>query len=681
MNRKVKCKKVICFRRWKRKPWAAFASIGKIIKIGVLCVGYSIILFKNQPLQAQAQTRTSGEISYTMEELIVNTERPTPFQPLVRVVAVIQQKEIERSAVQNIQDLLRYVQGADLRSRGSEGVQADINILGGTFDQTIVMVNGINFTDPQTGHHSLNIPVDISQIERVEILQGPGAWSEGTVAYSGAVNIVTRTPSETALQGSLSGGSFGYFRGAANMQFSSSKTVNSDQLPDKPHLWSVSGQIGGGYNRSDGYSYNTDFDITNIYTNISVNNRSGHSFNLQAGYQQKAFGANSFYSADYPEQFEKTKTFLSSLQYLRQTEKWQLSATLYHRRFYDRFELFRYEPAEWYDGHNYHQNDIAGVSVKGAYRWGKAGTTVIGAEWRSEHIYSNQLGTPIERPRRAPFEDGIEYTHSTGRDIQSVYIRHILQLERWRFTAGTIYGNNRLYAGLNAAYSLTPYLELNGWINNSYRNPTFTDLFYKSPNQNGNVDLRPEEAVAGRIGVRYTKYNLRASLSGYYRYGYRIIDWVRETGRDEYRAGNITNVISSGIEIDLTYLIDTRFINTIGLSYTYADVNKRSGNMHSLYATDFLRHKALLSLDHNICPKLSAKWNLSFQKREGSYPGKNGAEIPYDSFLLADLKIIWEGGKFKPFAEVTNLFDTDYLYLGNLPQPGRWIKAGVNFSL
>jgi len=661
-----------------QKPRAAFASIGKIVKIGVLCVGYSIIVFKNQPLQAQAQTRTGGEISYVMEELIVNTERPTPFQPLVRVVAVIQQQEIERSAVQNIQDLLRYVQGADLRSRGSEGVQADINILGGTFDQTIVMVNGINFTDPQTGHHSLNLPIDILQIERIEILQGPGAWSEGTIAYSGAVNIITRTPSKTGVQTTLSGGSFGYFRGAANLQFSG----KAEHPPsDKTSLWSVSGQIGGGYNHSDGYSQNTDFDIANVYTNISINNRNGHAFNLQAGYQQKAFGANSFYSTDYPEQFEKTKTFLSSLQYLWQTTKWQLSATLYHRRLYDRFELFRYEPASWYQGHNYHQNDIAGISVKAAYRWKKAGTSVVGAEWRSEHIYSNQLGTPIDKPKRAPFEDGVEYTNSIGRDIPSVYIRHILQLNRWRFTAGTMYGNNRLYAGVNLAYSLNPYLELNGWVNNSYRNPTFTDLFYKSPNQNGNINLKPEEAVAGRIALRYTKHNLRASLAGYYRYGYRIIDWVREPGKEEYQANNITNVISNGIEFGLTYMINTRFINTISLSYTYTDVNKTSGNLHSLYATDFLRHNALLSIDHNLFSKLSAKWNLSFQKREGSYPDKTGAEIAYSPFLLTDLKIIWNGGKFNPFAEVTNLFDSDYLYLGNLPQPGRWIKAGVNFVL
>ena len=79
------------------------------------------------------------------------------------------QAEIEQAAVNNLPDLLRYLQGTDLRTRGGEGVQSDLNILGGTFDQTMVMINGVNFTDPQTGHHSLNLPVEISQIERIEI--------------------------------------------------------------------------------------------------------------------------------------------------------------------------------------------------------------------------------------------------------------------------------------------------------------------------------------------------------------------------------------------------------------------------------------------------------------------------------------------------------------------------------
>ena len=333
---------------------------------------------------------------------MISIERPAPFQPLVRVVAVIRKADIERAAVNNLQDLLKYVQGVDIRSRGSEGVQADINILGGTFDQTMVMINGINFTDPQTGHHSLNIPVTISQIERVEVLQGPGAWSEGSVAYSGAINIVTKDPSfkgnaSSGLsgEGSLSGGSYGYFRGEAGIGFNTGKGSSRG--------WSVSGIAGGDYSRSDGYTTNTDFNILNIYSSVTLKSGSEHSVKFQAGYQDKAFGANSFYTIAYPEQFEKTRLFLSSAQYLFESKSWQISASAYQRRHFDRFELFRYESPSWYKGHNYHMNDIAGVSAKVAHRWGAAGTSVIGADFRYEHIYSTVLGDPLDINRPVPF--------------------------------------------------------------------------------------------------------------------------------------------------------------------------------------------------------------------------------------------------------------------------------------
>lgn len=663
--------KPICFKRWKRTPWAAFASLGKVIKIGVLSVTYSILVMNGQPLLAQSNQKSGNDTIRALEELIINTERPTPFQPLVRVVAVIQQAEIERAAVNNLPDLLRYLQGTDLRTRGGEGVQSDLNILGGTFDQTMVMINGVNFTDPQTGHHSLNLPVEISQIERIEILHGPGAWSEGSVAYAGAINIITKSPRKTGASLSLSGGSFGYFKGDANLQYAK-----------KSGLWNLSAQAGGSYGRSDGYAENTDFDILNLYTSIVAAKGSKHTIAAQAGYQHKAFGANSFYTAAYPEQFEETSLWLSSLQYTYRSGNWQIKAMAYHRRHFDRFELFRYEAAPWYKGHNYHRSDVAGADIQAARRWGKAGTTLIGAGYRFENIYSTVLGDPIEGESGHFSPEGIQYTRSKSRQTPSAYAKHILQLEKWRFTAGMLVAENmRIYGGASAAYSISPYLEANMWVNNSFRKPTFTDLYYKSPNQTGNMNLKPEEAVSGQLGLRYTKSGLKASLSGFYRYGFSIIDWTRASGSDQWQASNITNVITAGFEVSAARTWTNSFMNSAGVTYAYLDVSKKTDGLLSLYATDFLRHKATAFADHKIIGKLSARWDLSFQKREGTWLGPNSAEVPYKSFALADVKIVWSEPKWRVSVEATNLFGTDYLYLGNLPQPGRWIKAGLTLSL
>jgi len=641
-----------------------------------------MMIINNQVAFGQTVTKNSKDSVRTLEELIITTELPTPFQPLVRVIAVFQKQDIEKAAVQNITDLLRLIQGADVRSRGGEGVQADINILGGTFDQTMVMINGINFTDPQTGHHSLNIPVEISQIERIEILQGPGAWSNGSVAYSGAINIITKNASKSEAAISISGGSFGYFKGNSNIVFASK---------DLYKQWKISGQVGGGYSRSDGYTDNTDFKITNMFSNVEIANKKGHSIAFQAGFQSKDFGANSFYTIAYPQQFESTKLFLSSIQYQYQNGHWQIKASLYQRKHLDRFELFRYESPAWYAGHNYHQNDILGFNTQAAYRWGKAGTSIIGADYRFEHIYSTVLGDAITGEKPVPFEEGIEYNKAKGREIPSLYLKHLIQLEKWRFTAGFMLSDTynsagssygaRLYAGLAAAFQINPYLEANSWLNNSYRNPTFTDLYYKSPTQTGNMDLKPEEAIAAQIGLKLTKSNIRASLSTFYRYGYRIIDWTRASGSDQWQASNITDIRSAGIELNAAYNWKESWINQAGISYAYLNVAKESGAIHSLYATDYLKHKATLFINHQIISKLSARWDISFQKRNGTYLGSGNIEIPYKSFTLVDVKLIWSEKGYKVFLEATNLLNTDYLYIGNLPQPGRWVKAGINIIL
>ncbi|NTU94471.1 MAG: TonB-dependent receptor, partial [Bacteroidales bacterium] len=99
------------------------------------------------------------------------------------------------------------------------------------------------------------------------------------------------------------------------------------------------------------------------------------------------------------------------------------------------------------------------------------------------------------------------------------------------------------------------------------------------------------------------------------------------------------------------------------------------------YATDFLRHKASAFVDHKIISKLSARWDVSFQKRDGTYLGPGNMETSYKPFALLDVRLLWSAKKYKISVEATNLFNTNYLYIGNLPQPGRWIKAGLSISI
>lgn len=161
---------------WSRKSYAVFNSLHRVIRICTLCLAYSILVL---PVKIHAQdpgdslrigTNAPDDSLNTqhfiMDEVVVTASRtPVEAQKATRIVTVISKSDIARTPAQNLNDLLRNIPGVDIRQRGPMGTQADISIRGGTFDQTLILLNGVNVTDPQTGHHNLNLPVDIESIE------------------------------------------------------------------------------------------------------------------------------------------------------------------------------------------------------------------------------------------------------------------------------------------------------------------------------------------------------------------------------------------------------------------------------------------------------------------------------------------------------------------------------------
>ena len=202
--------KVLVFSKWKRKGFSLFQTLKREVVISVLLVSYLVSV----PAISLASDKDTTEVNmqYDLEEIEVSAQRsPALYSQVARIISVIERKEIESVPAQSVQDLLEYVAGVDVRQRGAEGVQADVSVRGGTFDQTLILLNGINITDPQTGHHNLNFPVSLNQIERIEVLEGPAARIYGPNAFSGAINIVTRHPDASLVQVELTGGSHRYF--------------------------------------------------------------------------------------------------------------------------------------------------------------------------------------------------------------------------------------------------------------------------------------------------------------------------------------------------------------------------------------------------------------------------------------------------------------------------------------
>jgi len=609
--------------------------------------------------------------SVLLDEVYVNSSKvPVLYSETARVLNVISRDEIMLTPVQNIQDILKYVAGIDIRQRGAEGVQADVSIRGGSFEQALILLNGIKINDPQTGHHNLNIPIDIESIDRIEILEGPASRIYGQNAFTGAINIITNTSENTGIKLS------GYYGNDNLYKAGIAANLNSDYL--KQHL-SFSSKA------SDGYTENTDFDNKNIFYNAKINSNYGF-FNLQAGYTEKNFGANNFYSTLFPNQYEEISSFIGSLKYIIGGNHLKFTSAYFWKRHKDYFLLRRDDPTFY---QNNHLTDVYGSEYTLIYNSG-LGSTSLSFEYRKEKLLSSSMGELMDNPIDVKDRDA-QYLKEYLRNVFSLSFEHSVEISKFNLAAGIIANWNDdfgfgAYPGIDVSLKLNEKLKLISSLNSSFRTPSFTELLYLSPTHKGNTDLKPEEALSFEVGSKYKNNGLAAQFVLFYRKGTNIIDWVKPINDDnaKWETRNLSNINTSGVELTLNYKpIENSILQNLRFSYTYlAQDMVVSNEFDSKYVLDFLKHKFNASLQHKVYKKLSASWQLTTQDREGGFAEfATGNFINYDLFTTLDGKLVWNENKFTIYFDVNNIFDVDYFDFENIIMPGRWMKIGLKINL
>jgi iron complex outermembrane receptor protein len=640
--------------------------------LSLACVDISA----SEPFDGQEDT-TGIKMQYSIEEVKITASGLFSLnQQMERILSAFESNEIELAPAGNLQDILEYYISADIRSRGAEGVQADAAIRGGTFDQTLILLNGVNISDPQTGHHSLNLPVSLNQVERIEFLNGRAAASYSPAAFSGAINIITKEPDENSAALYAVLGSFGYSDFEVNGNFKTGEAA---------HL------ISGSLKKSDGYIDNTDFHISSVYYSNNIKSDKGR-MNWQAGLSEKAFGANSFYSPEYPDQFEEIgSSFISG--------RWSSSGRLhftpviYYRRNADKFMLFRGNAPDWYRDHNYHRTDTWGGNMSAWLLW-PAGKTTFGTEYRSENILSSLLGEPSDKLVPVSGEDAY-YTNSDSRSKLSAHIEHACFFSDWILTAGGILS---YISGSTAGLYFLPGMEIRipagsslraglSW-QRAMRLPTFTDLYYSGPVNIGNPLLKPEYSNTLDGELKINKKYLKGHIGLFYRIGRNMIDWIRYDTGELWQSQNLTEVRSYGaelqVELDLNKLLEGAGPDNMRLGYYFNDQFKGESDFISYYVLDYLKHKFIVSVTHNITPNVSINVRCNFQDRAGTYSAyiNNGISVEksYLPFWLFDSKAMYQNKCIKFFVSVNNIFNKRYFDLGNIMQPGIWIKGGFSYK-
>ncbi len=666
-----KMNKKLTFTKWSGKANSAFLSLGKTIKIAVLSAGYFLL----NAFNSAAQTDT-----IKIQDITVSAYKtPVSFANAARVINMVSSEEISEAPLTSVQDALKSVMNVDLRERGVYGVQTDLNIRGGSFEQNVVLINGVKMTDPQTGHFQMNLPIDLIDVDRIELLRGASSSLYGNNAFSGAVNFITGNDNENHIKTGIIVGENGLFSGNLSTSLSTKKFKN---------YLSVSKKV------SDGYVKNTDFDILNLFYKGKLITKAGQ-LQMQAGFLDKSFGAFNFYTPRFPDQYEQNKTWMANLKFFSEGST-KISPSVYWRRNFDRFELFRYEPASWYTNHNFHITDVYGAEMTGQISTG-VGSLGFGVDWNTEAILSNVLGDVLDNEVDIPGVDSTKFTHGKTRQNFNLSFEEQVKLGKFNASVHLLTNYNTMfywnfYPGLDLSFSVNKELKLIASANWSGRVPSYTELYYIGGDSEGNENLKAEKAISFEIGGKYMGNSFFIQSSLFYRKGDNIIDWVRANANNNWKSNNLTNINTIGFDflakIDLKKGVNNQSpFNFILLNYTYLDMDLKSEEVFSRYVLDYLRHNASLTLNHNIIKRLTANWQFNFQFRNGNYTPfsleNNAWETPiaYEPLYLLDLKLNYKLEQFTIFAQVKNLLDIKNQNVENVFLPGRWISCGLIWDL
>lgn len=673
----------VTFRRFSRKGYSLFACLGREVRIGVLSVATlggaapCLAVQTHRPFDVRdSLSSVASDDEVRFDEAVVSASRaPLTAALSARPVMTLTRRDLAAAGVTSINDALKLAAGIDVRQRGSFGIQTDISINGGSFDGIAILINGISITNPQTGHNAADFPIQLSDVERIEILEGAASRVFGSQAFSGAVNVVTRRGGPS-LDVRLSGGSYGTATASARTVFRLRKGMATS--------------LSAGYQRSDGAVRNGDFESLKSWWQ---GHYSAEDFRVdaQAGVSVNDFGANTFYSAAYPDQWEATRRYLVSLR--GETRgRLRFAPSLSWLRSTDHYQLIRHSEK----GENFHRGDVFTLGVNAWTDW-KAGRTAFGAEMRDEGIFSTSLGHLLPEGDRFPVPGGhgVYYTRRDHRNHLNAYLEHNAVLGPLNVSAGVMAWRGsgrgrgfRLYPGVDVSYRPTAAWRVFASWNRSMRLPTFTDLWYKSPTLEGNTNLEPEESSAFRLGATYRGPGVEAGTDAFFQRGNGMIDWVMYAPDDIYHATSFRldgYGVSAHLRADLSVLLGTRQpLTALTMDYAWMHRHRRDGEdfYKSNYAMEYLRHKFVVRLDHRIWSALSASWTMRFRHRVGSYleyadARPTGTLRPYGRHALIDAKLAWTATRYTLTLEAANLTDHRYFDLANVRQPGFTLMAGV----
>jgi outer membrane cobalamin receptor len=602
----------------------------RLRSLSVLCVAAL-------PLCAQQQTSPAiPPVSTTV--VVLGDVEPVSLGESARTVVPLDAQE-HPLASQDLEDYLRTDSSVDIQQRAGAGVMADISVRGASYEQTLVLLNGLRMDNVETSHFNLDLPVPLAVLGKIDVLHGAGSTLYGSDAIGGVVDFMTFVPDASTLRLRAGAGSYG-----------------EDQ---EGLLGSIVGRLGSEViaadrDRSTGFIYDRDYRTESASSETRFTSALGTSDLLFAG-DDRAFGADQFYG-NYPS-WERTKGWFAALsqQFSEHTD-----AAVGYRRHSDIYVLLRDDPSYY---KNQHIDDGFDGSIRDRREIFKNTTLLTGLEEDTDQIRSTNLGDH-GRNRTAGYGD-VEW-RVAGKGLISAGLREEV------FSGGRVVSSPMFSGTLWLPHSV----KLRASAGYGFRLPTYLDLYYSDPTSLGNPNLKPESVWNYEGGADwYPNGHIAASVTAFYSPQKNTIDYTRASSSDLWQATNISSLQFTGVESSLNWHPNAS--QQLKLSWTF--LKGTQGSLHGLqseYVFNYPVNNGRVEWTWNL------KHGLLLQSRLGVVERYTQAPAPPQApYAVWDVSAVREVGRFRPYLQMTNLANTGYQEISNVRMQGRGFVGGVEFVL
>jgi iron complex outermembrane receptor protein len=565
---------------------------------------------------------------------VTTTIPPIPLSESNRSVVTLDTRE-QPLLFNNFTDYLRQDTSLNLQSRSPNGVQADLSIRGTTFEQSLILLNGLRINDPETGHLNLDVPVPLDSLSRIEVLHGSGSTFYGSDAIGGAVNFITERPAASPRISLIAKSGAGNYGSLENH-------LRAD-LTTRP----ISEQLTASRDTSEGFMPDRNYSSNALASETWLSLLPIGATDILLATSDRPYGANQFYGPY--NSWERTKGWFAAIQ---QQLGQQTSASFAYRKHTDLFVLFLDRPNYY---RNNHVTNASQSALRRADNFGSNTTLSYGLEANGDSIHSSNLGIHARN-------QGAGYANLSLRSLKRLSLS--IGAREQVFSGG----DSVFSPSIAAAFALTGTLRARASIGHGYRQPTYLDLYYSDPTTIGNPALKPESSWSYEGGFDWTpsRAPLTLTATGFSLHQKNGIDYSKYDLSKPWQATNVANFAYNGAEADLRLRLP--HTQQLQLGYTAVQATSPPPGLISEYAFNYAAQSALIAWSAQF-HQLAARTQLAVIQKTTQSP-----------YPLWDISLARSTGHVRPYVRAHNLTDTAYQEIPGVPLQGRIIMAGAELN-